>query len=205
MAPLVALSLCTAAGAAKGDGAADELAPETEARFERLSRARSGYGRIGLGGGVGRGLRFNNPYRLRTQLGDTGESLSLTATYLDTAVTMSFGDPDGWQHGGSLHLSFALEGIAQQAMSLGYQLSYVAWRPWIVHARLGPSLLTTPTTNLGGELALGAAFMVTGVLGITAELVGDIFYGAGTEAARYTVYPILAGQLGIVADLEVLP
>jgi hypothetical protein len=32
---------------------------------------------------VGRGLRFNNPYRLEKPLGDTAESVSLAATYLD--------------------------------------------------------------------------------------------------------------------------
>ena len=32
---------------------------------------------------VGRGVRFNNPYRLEEPLGDTAESVSLAATYLD--------------------------------------------------------------------------------------------------------------------------
>ena len=35
---------------------------------------------------VGRGLRFNNPYRLRRVLGDDPSSLSLGATYLDLHV-----------------------------------------------------------------------------------------------------------------------
>jgi hypothetical protein len=183
----------------------DEVEPKVRAKFERLSRTRTGYGRITVGAAVGRGLRFNNPYRLRTQLGETGESLSLTATYFDTAVAMSFGDPDSIQHGGVLHMSFALEGIPQQAISASYLLSYVRWRPLLVRGWLGPSLLTSPTTNLGAELGAGATIMLTGVWGLTADLVGSLYYGAGTEAAGYTVYPILSGQLGVAADFEVLP
>jgi hypothetical protein len=196
---------CLLGPAVPAAAADDEVEPKTRAKFDRLARNRTGYGRISLGTAVGRGLRFNNPYRLETQLGDTGESLSLTATYFDTGVTMSFGDPHGWQHGGALHLSFALQGVSQQAIAAAYQLSYVGLRPLLLSARVGPSLLTSPTTNLGGELAVGGTLMVTGVWAITADLIGDLFYGAGTEAARYTVYPILSGQLGLAAEFEVLP
>src|SRR4051812_8838246 len=47
-----------------------------------------------LGGAyLGRGLRFNNPYRLRSELGDGAQSLSLTATYLDLQAVRLFSDP----------------------------------------------------------------------------------------------------------------
>src|SRR6185295_11658619 len=39
---------------------------------------------------VGRGLRFNNPYRLAQPLGDTPESVSLSATYLDAGLGVLF-------------------------------------------------------------------------------------------------------------------
>ena len=47
----------------------------------------------------GDGLRFNNPYRLSHELGDTGESLSSTAPYVDFAIAATTGNPSGLQHG----------------------------------------------------------------------------------------------------------
>src|SRR5690606_1296249 len=56
---------------------------------------------------LGRGLRFNNPYRLERVLGDDAESLSLSALYADVSAGMAQGDPSGLQHGLAVHLSLA--------------------------------------------------------------------------------------------------
>ena len=45
----------------------------------------------------------------------------------------------------------------------------------------------------------------TGGFGASAELVGSLFYGAGTFEREFTAIPIVSLQLGVVADLEVLP
>jgi len=189
------------AEATDGDG----LTKRDYELYRRLSRPRGGYGRLLLGLAFGRGLRFNNPYRLRSQLGDTPESLSLTATYFDGSIAMVFGDPYGLQHGPAVHLAVALEGVPQQALSASYQLLYRGAAPLMGYARLGGAALTSPDFNLGGELALGGAYYFTGALGATAELVGNLFYGAGTWETQYSVIPVLSAQAGLLIDFEVLP
>jgi hypothetical protein len=75
----------------------------------------------------------------------------------------------------------------------------------MVYGRVGPSLLLSPDANLGGELGAGGAYFVTGGLGINLEMVGNLFYGAGTYEAKYTVIPVLSLQGGLILDYEVLP
>ena len=60
---------------------------------------------------AGAGLRFNNPYRLATPLGDSAESVSRTATYGDLGFGIVLGNPAKFLHGGALRVSFALEGV----------------------------------------------------------------------------------------------
>ena len=194
-----------AADPSEGAEASDEVTDDDLRLYRRLSAERGGYARILLNGSVGRGLRLNNPYRLSTQLGDDAESLSLTATYFDFGLAAAFGDPDGLQHGAAAHLSVALEGVAQQALSGSYLLVYRGDSPWLGYGRVGPVLLTTPDPNLGGELAFGGAYFFTGALGVCAELVGDLFYGAGTWEVRYSVIPVISAQAGLIVDFEVLP
>jgi hypothetical protein len=206
-AAIVALAAIGAPGLAVAaePAAGDEGDAATLAQFRRLDYQPGGTAQLSAALFFGRGLRFNNPYRLRTELGSDAESMSLTASYLDAAIAMGFGPADGLHHGAVVHMSFALEGVAQQAISASYVLGYRGAEPFWVYGRLGPSLLVAPDPNLGGEVALGAAYYVTGVFGVTGELVGNLFYGAGTYTATYTACPILSGQLGIIADLEVLP
>jgi len=175
------------------------------ARFKRMARAPAGYGRVFMTVGFGRGFRFNNPFRLRTQLGDSAESVSLTAPYFDLGIGAAFGDPLGLQHGPNLHLAVATEGVSQQAIAGSYMLLYRGSSALLGYGRLGVSLLTAPDANLGGELGVGGALFVTGALGVTAELVGNLFYGAGSYEAQFTVVPIVSAQAGIIVDLEVLP
>ncbi len=59
---------------------------------------------------LGDGLRFNNPYRLATPLGDDAESLSRTAPYVDVGLAATFGNPLGFQHGAALRTSAAVAG-----------------------------------------------------------------------------------------------
>lgn len=152
----------------------------------------------------GGGLRFNNPYRLQSQLGDDAESLSLTAPYLDLGLGITVGPPDGLQHGAALHMSLALSGVDQQVITPSYQALHRDDR-WMFYGRLGSPIIVSPDPNVGFELAGGLAFFLTGALGLNAELVGDLFYGAATREAQYTVYPILSAQLGVAVDLEALP
>jgi hypothetical protein len=174
--------------------------------FRKLSAEPGGYARVLITGAFGRGFRFNNPFRLETQLGKTERSLSLTAPYHDVGLGLLFGEPDGIQHGGALRLSIALEGVEQQALGVSYLIAYRdPDLPVLGYGRLGLSILTAPDPNVGGELAGGVAAFFTGGFGVHAELVGNLFYGAGSLEAQYTVVPVLSLQGGIITELEVLP
>ncbi len=192
-----------AAEADDADG--DALSEEDLALYKKLNAEPGSYARLIATTGFGRGFRFNNPYRLATQLGDTAESVSLTATYWDVGLAAAFGPPDGLQHGAAVHVSVSLHGVPQQALSGSYLLLYRADQPWMAYGRAGLSLLTQPDPNVGGELAGGFAYFFTGALGAHAELVGNLFYGAGTYEVAFSVIPVLSLQAGIVFDFEVLP
>jgi len=167
-------------------------------------RTKPGYVQLFATAFFGSGLRFNNPYRLATPLGDDAESVSRTASYVDVGIGATFGNPLGLQHGVTLRTSAAVEGVGQVVMTP----SYLAWRRWgslAAYGRVGVPLVVTPDITWGFEGALGGAWFPLGGFGLAAELVGDVFYGAGTQAAATTTYPVLSGQLGLVAAYEVLP
>ncbi|MFO7178385.1 MAG: hypothetical protein DIU78_006775 [Pseudomonadota bacterium] len=173
----------------------------------RATAVGSGRGYAHLFGGVafGRGLRFNNPYRLATQLGETERSLSLTASYADVSAGASFGSPNGFRHGAVAHLSIAVEGIAQEVGSLSYVLLHPIGRDALVLARAGVPLVLRPDATTGGELAAGATWFFSGGLGLSAELVGTLFLGAPTWERDPSAIPILSLQLGVWTEYEVLP
>jgi hypothetical protein len=154
---------------------------------------------------VGRGIRFNNPYRLSTPLGNDAESLSLTSTYADLSANGSFGDAEGFQHGASLHLSIALAGVPQEVATPGYVLVYPFPPNFFVYGRAALPIIIEPDTNVGYELAAGGAWLWTAGIGATAELVGDLFYGAATQERSVSVIPVLSFQFGIIIDYEILP
>jgi hypothetical protein len=163
-----------------------------------------GYAQIFFTTYVGDGLRFDNPYRLSTPLGSDAESVSKTAAYVDIGLAMTLGNPLGIQHGFALRTSGAIEGVGQIVMTP----SYLAWRRWralAVHGRAGVPLVLTPDVTWGFEVAGGATWFFLGGIGLSAELVGDLFYGAGTRETHAVTYPVLSGQLGFVAAYEVLP
>jgi hypothetical protein len=154
---------------------------------------------------LGRGFRFNNPFRLSTQLGQSAQSVSVTASYADLGLGLVFGAPDGLQHGGALHASFALAGVSQATITPSYVLAYRGSHPFMAYGRLGPSIIVSPDPSLGGEVAGGFAWFLTGKLAIAAEVVFDVYYGAGTYDVGIATYPILSGQLGLLFDHEFLP
>lgn len=186
-------------------GEANEVTAADLELYKRLNEERGGYGRVLFALGGGKGLRFNNPFRLRDQLGESAESVSATAGYVDLSLAATFGEPDGLQHGGALHFAIAAEGVAQQALSASYLALYRGPSAWMFHGRLGVSILTAPDANAGGELAVGLSYFFTGAIGLTSELVGNLFYGAGTYEAEVTAVPVLSLQGGLIIDFEVLP
>jgi hypothetical protein len=153
----------------------------------------------------GRGLRFNNPFRLATQLGETAESVSLTAAYADLGLGFTVGPPDGLQHGAAVHASFALNGVQQAVITPTYLAAYRGPHPFLAYGRIGPSFILTPDPTLGGEVGAGFAYFLTGKLAIGGELVFDVYYGAGTHHVGIATYPLLSGQLGLLFEHEILP
>jgi hypothetical protein len=185
--------------------AAEEPNPEKSRQKLRRLTEPGGYLNVFSTLMFGEGLRFNNPYRLSHELGQGGESLSLTAPYVDLAVVVATGVPTGLVHGGRLSWATAMSGVPQGVVTPAY---LAAWRPsgyWLVYAWLGVPFLTAPDLNVGGELALGGTYFVRAGVGVCAALVADAFYGAGTREARSAFYPVLSAQLGVSINYEVLP
>jgi hypothetical protein len=204
-----AIALGLSIAAAPRASRADEppAAPPVAAAptLRELAVAPSRYARFVGTFELGKGVRFNNPYRLATQLGATAESASLTATYLDLGGGIAFGPPDGLEHGVALHLSFALAGVAQTVLTPTYFAAYRGPRRFLAYGRLGPSVVLTPDPTIGAELAAGFGWFFTARLAFAAEVVGDLYYGAGTPLKGVSTYPILSGQLGLLVDYEILP
>lgn len=201
---LVLCAIPSAARAEEPAASAPRAASDPEVRLRDLA-APPGKVQHWLGSAAfGSGLRFNNPYRLSRVLGDDAESMSLTSGYVDLGAGYAFGPATGLSHGAALRLSFALSGVGQAALAPTYLAAYRQPQT-LLFGRLGPSILLSPDANVGGEAGLGAVYFFTGAVGASAELVFDLFYGAGTLQSNATVYPILSGQLGLFVDYEVLP
>jgi hypothetical protein len=152
----------------------------------------------------GDGLRFDNPYRLATPLGSTAESVSRTSSYVDLGVAIVLGDARGLQHGAALRTSVAVEGVQQGV----FTPSYLLWRRfkyWALFGRVGPSIVLAPDLTWGFEASAGGAWFARAGVGVAAELVGDVFYGAGTRDVATPAYPVLSGQLGVIVSYEVFP
>jgi hypothetical protein len=153
---------------------------------------------------LGRGLRFNNPYRLERVLGDDAESMSLSALYADVAAGLAQGDPSGLQHGLGVHLSAALTGIRQEVLTPSYRLLFRPQSRWSWTGRFGLPLVLEPDVTAGFEVGVGAVCRFLAGLGIYAELIGSIFYGAATLDHDRTTIPMLSSQIGIWIDYEVI-
>jgi len=172
---------------------------DREQRYDPADHYVHAFGAVALG----RGLRFNNPYRLERVLGDSPESLSLSATYLDISLGVAEGDPTGLQHGVSAHLSTALTGIRQEVLTPSYRLLFRPASSWLWTGRLGVPLVLEPDVTAGVELGAGGVWHFLAGLGIYAEVIGSVFFGAATLDKDRTTIPMLSGQLGVWADYEV--
>lgn len=153
----------------------------------------------------GRGTRFNNPYRLRTELGSDAQSLSLTATYLDAFVGATVGDAGAFSHGITAHASLALDGVPQEVVTPAYVLLVRPTPRFGLLGRAGIPIVVEPDLNAGFEAAAGGIFYVTASLGVTASLVGSLFYGAATLDSSRATIPVLSLEAGLIYDYEVLP
>lgn len=154
---------------------------------------------------VGDGIRFNNPYRLSRQLGESGESLSLTAPYVDLAIVLATGSPTGLMHGGRLGWSVAMSGVPQGAITPAYLAAIRPGGHWLLYGWAGMPFLTAPDFNAGVELAAAATYFLRAGIGVSAAVVADGYYGAGTLETRAAFYPVLFAQLGVSVNYEVLP
>lgn len=154
---------------------------------------------------VGAGLRFNNPYRLAHVLGQSAESLSSTAPYLELALGATTGRPTGVQHGARLGFSIALEGVPQQVLTPAYQAVLRLPPSFLVYGWAGAPVILSPDVNVGAELAVGAAWLARAGIGVVLAAVADGFYGAGTRETTAALYPVLSAQVGLLVGYEVLP
>ncbi len=171
----------------------------------RTPRDAGGYAHWLGGMYVGRGLRFNNPYRLETVLGDDAESLSLTATYLDLHLGRTFSAPDSFEHGIAAHLSIAVHGVRQEVLTPSYLLVKRLNQRVLAYGRAGFPIVLEPDAAVGLEAGLGAAYFFTANLGIGAELDMSLFYGAATIEESLTLIPVASLSIGVVFDWEHLP
>lgn len=187
---LVCTSLAGPAGAADGDGGQGDRKPWWAAFFATAF--------------AGDGLRFNNPYRLSTVLGSQAQSFSRTATYADLGVGVALGDPSEVTHGFVLRVSSALEGVPQAVMTPAY-LALHRWGPWGGYIRAGLPLVLTPDVTWGLEGGVGGVWFARAGIGFALELVGDVFYGAGTREVATPAYPVLSAQGGLFLSWEAMP
>jgi hypothetical protein len=155
-------------------------------------------------GFVGDGLRFNNPFRLATILGSQAQSLSRTATYADLGAAAVLGNPGFLAQGVALRASVALEGVPQSVLTPSY-LVFHRWGAWGLYGRVGVPLVLTPDVTWGLEAGAGGIWFVRAGIGLVAEVVGDVFYGAGTREVATPAYPVLSAQGGLWLSWEAMP
>jgi hypothetical protein len=127
---LLGLTLLGVTGSLRSASAAEpsllsEPAPAGEARGGPALHAHARHSaRLLAALSVGKGLRFNNPYRLATPLGDTAESVSLSATYLDASLGVLLPAVPRIEHGPTLDVVLALDGIGQLGLTPSYLLLF---------------------------------------------------------------------------------
>lgn len=199
------LGMLAAGAAAFPAPALAEDKPPSSLLIKRMEAEPGFYARAFGTFSVGKGLRFSNPYRLSTVLGEDAASASLTATYVDISGNLAFGNPNGVQQGASIHVGSSVEGVLQPFVTPSYVVLYRADEPFMAYGRIGPVILLSPDANVGGEIAGSFSwFFLTG-LGVTSEVAFDLFYGAATLTEQYSVVPVLSFQLGVIVDYEFLP
>lgn len=145
---------------------------------------------------VGRGLRFNNPYRLARPLGESAESVSLAATYLDLGLALLFGGSD-FRHGASVGGTVALQGIGQLVLTPSYLAQFGLTDSAALRGRVGVPIVVAPDTTLGLEAAAGSSLDLAYGFGALLELVGSVYFGAATDQTSITTIPMLSLQVGL--------
>jgi hypothetical protein len=153
---------------------------------------------------IGRGLRFNNPYRLARPLGDTAESVSLAATYLDLGLALLIGERD-FRHGPSLGGGVALQGIGQFVLTPSYLAQFGVGDTVALRGRAGVPIVMAPDTTLGVEAGLGTSLAFAYGMGALLELVGSVYFGAATDETSITTIPMLSLQVGLFFEHQVSP
>jgi hypothetical protein len=208
---IVSVALAAAAGGsnarAEGAPAVAGTTPDRAALRRQLREltAPDAYFDILATAMVGMGLRFNNPYRLAHELGQSGQSLSSTAPYLELALGATTGRPTGVQHGARLGFSIALEGVPQEVLTPAYQAVIRLPPSFLLYGWAGVPIILNPDANFGAELAVGGAWLARAGLGVVLAAVADGFYGAGTRETTAALYPVLSAQVGLLVGYEVLP
>ncbi len=200
---ILALGLAVLLVAPRAHADGEAASPEALGE-DKPFETKAGYAQVFVTAMAGTGLRFNNPFRLPTSLGADAESVSRSSAYVDLGFAMTLGRPLAVQHGLALRSSFSLEGIGQSVVTP----SYFVWRrrrALAAFGRAGVPVVLAPDTTVGLEAGVGGVLYVTGGLGIVGELVGDLFYGAGSPASTTSTFPMLSGQLGLIGTYEVLP
>jgi hypothetical protein len=173
-------------------------------RVETPIAVGTGYHLIG-GFSAGRGIRFNNPYRLERELGGDAQSLSLTATYLDVNLGLMLGGARSIFHGAAVHGSFATEGVAQEVVTPAYALLLRPHPRWGIQGYAGIPIVIQPDLNAGLEVGVGGMFYMTAALGVIVSAVGSLFYGAATLETSRSAIPLLSFEGGLFYDYEILP
>jgi hypothetical protein len=194
--PAAQAGLSVSAAARAGHEAAELTGVEQGAATVPLS------GMLSLS--VGRGLRFNNPYRLARPLGDSAESVSLAATYLDLGLALLFGRRD-FRHGASLGGSAALQGIGQFVLTPSYLAQLGLSDSAALRGRVGVPIVIAPDSTLGLEAAVGSTLDMAYGFGALLELVGNVYFGAATDQTSITTIPMLSLQVGLYFEQRMSP
>lgn len=189
--------------------AAEPAGTEARARVDSAPSGRSCrywcYVHTHLDLGVGRGLRFNNPFRLQNQLGSDARSLSATATTLDARLGALVGDPLGWHYGVGVGLAASVQGVPQQVITPALELAHPVSSHFWARGHLGPGIVTQPDPNVGLEAGLQLVGLIRAGIGAFVALGYAHYWGAQTDESSATSIPILFGQAGLTLRYEVLP
>ncbi len=137
-------------------------------------------------------------------LGADARSLSRTAAYADVGAAFVVGDPAALAHGLALRATFALEGTPQSVMTPSYLVIH-RWGAWGAYGRAGIAAVLAPAATWGMEGAAGGVWFARAGIGMAAEIVGDLFYGAGTREVATPAYPVLSAQGGLWLSWEAIP
>lgn len=194
----MAASALSGAPSGRADERRSELAPPT---LLPVGYSYHGFAGAGLGGSI----RFNNPYRLRNELGDSAESLSTPSPYFNVRLGATIRGTSKLSHGFELDASFGLTGVPQEVLAPSYVVLFHASPRWVARGRAGIPIVIEPDANAGFEMAAGGVFFGTAAIGITLDLVGSLFYGAATVDSPRTPVPLLSLELGVLYDYEILP